>query len=255
MTITRAFTIPFLTVLSALGASGRAAETHGGHHGWDYGKEHGPQHWADLDPAFAACKAGHRQSPIDIAETVEADLPAIEFDYRPSPLRIVDNGHTVMATYAPGSSIRVGGHRYELKQIHFHRPSENTLHGKAYAMEAHLVHADDTGRLAVVAVLLQEGTENALVRDLWSHLPSAKEKEEVDEAVRIDAARLLPASHGYFAFDGSLTTPPCSENVDWMVMKDPVQVSADEIARFARLYPNDARTTQPPYGRVVRETR
>ena len=245
-----------MAILAFLGAAGRAAaDPPAGHHGWDYGREHGPEHWSELDPGFAACKAGHRQSPIDIADTVKADLPAIEFDYRPSPLRIVDNGHTVMATYAPGSSIRVVGHRYELKQIHFHRPAENTVHGKRYAMEAHLVHADEAGWLAVVGVLIESGRENALVRELWSHLPGEKEKEEVHDGVRIDAASLLPAGRGYYAFEGSLTTPPCSENVDWMVLKEPVQVSAEEIDRFARLYPNDARTIQPGYGRVVRETR
>lgn len=248
--------IALLALLSAAGATGRPAEAPPAEgHGWDYGKEHGPEHWGDLDPRFAACKAGHRQSPIDIGETVKADLPPIEFDYRPSPLRIVDNGHTVMATYGPGSSIRVDGRRYELKQIHFHRPSENTVHGKRYEMEAHLVHADAAGRLAVVAVLLERGRENALVRDLWSHLPGEKEKEELPVGVRIDASSLLPAGRGYYAFEGSLTTPPCSEEVDWIVLKDPVQVSDEEIGRFSRLYPNDARTTQPAYGRVVRETR
>lgn len=256
MTHTHTRGIALLAFLAGAGLTGRAAENPpAGQHGWDYGREHGPEHWGDLDPGFAACKSGHHQSPIDIEGTVKADLPAIQFDYRPSALRIVDNGHTVMASYAAGSSIQVGGHRYELKQIHFHRPSENTVHGKKYEMEAHLVHADEAGRLAVVAVLLEAGGENALVSELWTHLPGEKEKEEVPDGVRINAADLLPARHGYYAFEGSLTTPPCSENVDWMVLKDPVQVSAEEIARFARLYPNDARTTQPGYGRVVRENR
>jgi len=249
-----------LAFLCTAGAAGWAGEAphkapHKGAHSWDYGKEHGPEHWADLDPKFAACKAGHHQSPIDIVETVKDDLPAIVFDYHPSPLRIVDNGHTVMAPYGPGSSIRVGGHTYALQQIHFHRPGENAVHGKRYAMEAHLVHSDDAGRLAVVAVLLEEGRENALVRDLWSHMPGEKEKEEVDDAVQIDATTLLPAGRGYYAFEGSLTTPPCSEDVAWLVLKEPVGVSAEEVARFARLYPNDARTLQPAYGRVVRESR
>ena len=225
------------------------------HHDWDYGRAHGPSHWGDLKAEFAACKAGHNQSPIDVRQTVKADLPAIEFDYRNAPLRIVDNGHTVQATWAPGSSIQVGGHRYELQQIHFHRPSENKVGGRGFDMEAHLVHADASGALAVVAVLLETGQENALVRELWNDLPPDKEKEEVREDVQIDAAALLPADRGYYTFEGSLTTPPCSEHVTWLVLKQPVQVSAAEVARFAELYPNDARPTQPLHGRVVRESR
>jgi carbonic anhydrase len=224
-------------------------------HHWNYGKENGPARWGDLEPDFATCKVGHRQSPIDIEETVKADLPPIQFDYGPSPLRIVDNGHTVMATYGPGSSIRVGEDVYQLKQVHFHRPSENTVRGTRYAMEAHLVHADDRGRLAVVAVLLETGKENALVRELWSAVPPEKGKEEVREGAQIDAGEILPADRGYYTFEGSLTTPPCSENVTWLVLKQPVQLSAAQIARFSKLYPDDARPTQRLEGRVVRATR
>lgn len=224
-------------------------------HEWDYGKVRGPEHWGDLKPEFASCKAGHRQSPIDIQETVKAELPPIEFDYHASPLRIVDNGHTVMASFGPGSFIRVGEQRYQLKQLHFHRPSENKIHGEGYEMEAHLVHADDSGRLAVVAVLLEAGQENALVGELWNDVPREKGKDEAREGVQINAADLLPAARGYYAFEGSLTTPPCSEDVTWLVLKQPVQVSAAQVARFSKLYPDDARPTQKLDGRVVRETR
>jgi carbonic anhydrase len=245
-----------LAILSIVAATARAGEAKpSAQHEWDYGKEHGPAHWGDLDPEFAPCKVGQRQSPIDIRETVKADLPPIEFDYHPSPLRIVDNGHTIMASYASGSSIKVGADRYELKQLHFHRPSENWVRGKRYAMEAHLVHADASGRLAVVALLLETGRENALVRELWNDIPREKGKEQLRQEVQIDAAHLLPAARGYYAFDGSLTTPPCSENVSWLVLKQPVQVSAAEVAQFSKLYPNDARTLQALHGRVVRETR
>ena len=223
-------------------------------HVWDYGKEHGAEHWGDLDPKFAQCKVGRHQSPVDIQKTEKADLPAIEFDYRPSPLRIVDNGHTIMVTYAPGSSIRIGDARYELKQFHFHRPSETTIHGKTYEMELHLVHADQEGRLAVVAVLLERGPESALVRELWKDVPPEKEHEAVLEGVQINVAEMLPSDRGYYALEGSLTTPPCTENVSWFVLKRPAALSADEIAQFSRWYRRDARPTQPLYGRVVRET-
>jgi carbonic anhydrase len=224
-------------------------------HEWDYGKEHGPDHWGALKPEFAVCQSGHHQSPIDIGKTERADLPPIQFDYRASPLRIVDNGHTIQVNYGPGSSIRVGDRQYVLKQFHFHHPSEEMVHGRHHEMSLHLVHADAAGSLAVVAVLLDAGTENALVRQLWNNLPKEEEKEERRDAVQINVADLLPADRGYYTFEGSLTTPPCSENVTWFVLKQPVALSTEQIARFSKRYPDDARPTQPLYGRVVRETR
>jgi carbonic anhydrase len=224
-------------------------------HVWDYSGSQGPSHWGDLKPEFAACREGHRQSPIDIRSPQRVDLPAIEFDYRPSPLHIVDNGHTIMINYAPGSFIRVGGKQYELKQFHFHRPGEEEISGHAFEMEAHLVHADSDGNLAVVAVLLNKGSDNSLIHELWNDLPKEKEKEEVLENVHIDVAQLLPVSRGYYTFPGSLTTPPCSENVNWFVLKQPVTISGDEIEKFSHLYRNDARPTQPLDGRVVLESK
>jgi carbonic anhydrase len=235
----------------AAGSTGQAQHPE---HTWDYGQTLGPGHWGDLKPEFAACKTGHRQSPIDIRNPQKADLPAIRFDYQHSPLRIIDNGHTIMVNYAPGSSMSVGGKKYALQQFHFHRPSEERVNGKTFAMSLHLVHADETGKLAVVAVLLQQGEANLLLAELWKDLPRQKEKEDRWDNIQIDASRLLPADKGYYTFSGSLTTPPCSENVTWFVLKNPVTVSAEEIERFSRLYRDDARPTQPSYGRVVQES-
>lgn len=222
---------------------------------WDYGTLHGPSHWSELNPEFASCGNGHHQSPIDIRNPQKADLPPLQFDYKPVPLDIIDNGHTIMINYAPGSSLTVGGKRYELKQFHFHRPSEEKINGKGFAMTVHLVHADAQGKLAVVAVLLQQGEDNALVRQLWSNMPTEKEKEEHLNNIQIDMDGLLPADRGYYTFSGSLTTPPCSEDVTWFVLKHPVTVSAAEIEQFSKLYRNDARPTQPLYDRVVQESR
>jgi carbonic anhydrase len=224
-------------------------------HEWDYGKELGPQRWGDLKQEFATCKVGRRQSPIDIRKTEKADLPVLQFDYKPSPLRIVDNGHTIMVTYAAGSFLRVGDAQYQLKQFHFHRPSEERIHGKTHEMVLHLVHADATGQLAVVAVLLDQGKDNPLIRELWKDIPKDKDHEAFLEAVQINAANALPSERGYFTFEGSLTTPPCSESVTWFVLKQPVAISADEIAQFSKLYRQDARPTQPLYDRVVKETK
>jgi len=232
-----------------------ASQEHHPGHDWDYGESQGPAHWGELKPEFAPCKNGHRQSPIDIRNSQRTDLPPIQFDYKPSPLHIIDNGHTVMINYAPGSFMSVGGTKYALQQFHFHRPSEEKINGKVYEMEVHLVHADQEGKLAVVAVLLQMGEDNPLVHELWNDLPAEKEKEESLDNIQIDVDGLLPADRGYYTFPGSLTTPPCSENVTWFVLKHAVTVSATEIEQFSKLYRRDARPTQPLYNRVVLESK
>ena len=224
-----------------------------GHH-WSYGKHGGPSEWGELDHAFASCQVGKVQSPIDIRAAKAADLPAIKFDYKPAPLKLIDNGHTIQVNYPPGSSIDVGGTRNELVQFHFHQPSEEKIDGKAHAMVAHLVHKGGDGTLAVVAVLLDKGQDNPVLRAIWSHLPKQKEKD-VAASATIDAAALLPGDKGYYTFQGSLTTPPCSEGVRWFVLKTPMTVAASELTAFARLYPMNARPTQPLNGRAVEATR
>jgi len=232
---------------------GCAAQEHQPEHIWDYGEALGPSHWGDLKPEFAACKNGHHQSPIDIRGAQKADLPPIQFEYKRSPLHIIDNGHTVMVNYGPGSSISVGGHEYVLKQFHFHRPSEEKINGKSFDMTVHLVHADSEGNLAVIAVLLKQGEDNPLVHELWSELPKEKEKEDLLDNIQIDVSALLPSDRSYYTFSGSLTTPPCSEDVTWFVLKHPTTIAEEEISQFSRLYRNDARPTQPLYDRVVLE--
>ena len=232
-----------------------AAQEHTPVHTWDYSEAQGPSHWGDLKPEFATCKNGHSQSPIDIRNPQKADLPPIQFDYKASPLHIIDNGHTIMINYVPGSFMSVGEKKYALKQFHFHRPSEEKINGKEYEMVVHLVHEDQEGKLAVVAVLLQRGGDNPLVHELWNALPKEKEKEEFLSGVQIDVTQILPADRGYYTFPGSLTTPPCSENVTWFVLKHPITVSSAEIEQFSKLYRHDARPTQPLYNRVVLETK
>jgi carbonic anhydrase len=225
-------------------------------HHWTYGGETGPAHWGALEPEFGACGLGHEQSPIDIRSDAaqKADLPAIEFAYRPSPLKIVDTGHSIQVNYAPGSFITVGGHRYELVQFHFHKPSEESLDGKRSDMVAHLVHKDADGHLAVVAVLLKAGALNPMVATLWANIPSGKEKERDAGDVQVDATDLLPSGRAYYTFNGSLTTPPCSEGVTWFVLKSPSSLSPGEIERFGRVYPMNARPVQPLNGRTVRSS-
>ena len=221
---------------------------------WSYGGHGGPAEWAALNPEFATCKLGTHQSPIDIRGAKTADLPAIAFNYQPAPLAIIDNGHTIQVNYAPGSTITVGERRYELQQFHFHKPSEEKVDGKAHAMVAHLVHKGSDGSLAVVAVLLDKGQDNPTLRAVWRHLPKQKEKEIAAPAT-IDASALLPADKGYYTFAGSLTTPPCSEGVRWFVLKTPMTLAASELTAFAKLYPMNARPTQPLNGRAIEATR
>jgi carbonic anhydrase len=228
-----------------------------GEHHWSYSGDMGPPQWAALESDYSACGVGKMQSPIDIRDSVakRAALPEIVFDYKPSPLKIVDNGHTIQVDYAPGSFITVQDKRYELVQFHFHKPSEEKIDGKSAAMVAHLVHKSADGNLAVVAVLLKAGQPNRLVETLWKNIPSKKEGETAVAGVEINAADLLPAKRAaYYTFTGSLTTPPCSEDVTWFVLKSPTSISNTEVARFAQLYPMNARPTQPLNGREIRAT-
>jgi carbonic anhydrase len=227
-------------------------------HHWSYRGSTGPAEWAALETEYTACGLGKAQSPIDIrdADAKKSDLSPIAFDYKPSPLRIIDNGHTVQVDYAPGSSISVQGKRYDLVQFHFHRPSEEKIDGKSADMVAHLVHKDRDGNLAVVAVLLKAGGSSRLIDTLWKNVPKAKGEERVVPGVEVNAADLLPANKAaYYTFTGSLTTPPCSEGVTWFVLKTPASISQDEVVRFAHLYPMNARPTQPVNGREIRVTR
>lgn len=245
-----------MCLIAALAFSAQG-QTHG--HGtsphWSYSGKGGPAHWWELDPRFAACKSGTFETPIDIQQSVPADLPELRFDYRPSPLTIVDNGHTVLVNYAPGSTLSVGDRKYELKQFHFHHPSEERIHHRRWEMVVHFVHQDTQGRLAVVAVLLTAGKRHPLIDVLWRNLPAEKEKPEAPPDTSVQAHDLLPSKLGYYAFPGSLTTPPCTEGVQWFVLKTPVELSAAQIGRFAKLYPNNARPLQPLHGRRVMETR
>jgi len=231
---------------AAKGQAGHAAH-------WDYQGDAGPQSWGRLKPEFAKCASGERQSPIDIRDGLKLQLEPVQFDYRPSRFRVIDNGHTVQVNVAGGNAIETMGRRYSLVQFHFHRPSEERIEGRQFDMVAHLVHKDIEGRLAVVAVLLDQGSAHPLVQTVWNNLPLEK-GEEVSAKAMLDLNALLPAERSYFTYMGSLTTPPCSEGVLWMVMKQPVQISPEQIGIFSRLYPMNARPVQSASGRLIKES-
>ena len=243
------------TSLVTVGQEAQRSKADAHHPHWSYSGEGGPQHWGELQPDFSTCKLGTYQSPIDIKAAAKSDLPALQFGYRPAVLNFVDNGHTLMVTYAPGSTLTTVGKKYELKQFHFHRPSEERINGKPLEMVVHLVHADAQGHLAVVAALVKAGKENPLFATLWKHVPRRKEQPETNPDILVDAKDLLPDARGYYQFSGSLTTPPCTEGVDWYVLKTPIEASRDQISTFAKLYPNNARPAQPLHGRKIMETK
>jgi carbonic anhydrase len=230
-----------------------AAPTPARHVEWSYDGAGGPEHWAELKPEFATCARGTRQSPIDIRDGIKVELDPVQFDYRPATFRVIDNGHTVRVEVGAGNAIDVLGRHYELIEFHFHRPSEERVDGQAFAMVAHLVHKAADGRLAVVAVLLEPGRAQPVVQSVWNNLPLDK-GEEVTPKVSIDLSGLLPEDRRYYTYMGSLTTPPCSEGVLWMVMRKPVTLSPEQIGVFARLYPMNARPIQQASGRLIKES-
>jgi carbonic anhydrase len=227
---------------------------------WTYEGATGADHWSDLDPDYAACNAGKEQSPIDIRNPEKAELPAIRFEYKSGPLKyLINNGHTIRVNYhdAPehGNFLVVGGKRYQLMQFHFHRPSEEYINGTPYDMVIHLMHAASDGKAAGVAVFVKAGRANATVQRIWEHMPNIEGKEAEIAGVEINPAGLLPRDVAYYTSMGSQTAPPCTEGVTWFVLKTPVDLSAEQINAFAKLYPHDVRPLQPLNGRVVKVSR
>jgi carbonic anhydrase len=220
---------------------------------WSHEGPAGPAAWGKLKPEFAKCGIGTRQSPIDLRDGIPVQLEPLRFTYQPGPFRVIDDGHTVEVRVAPGNVVEVSGRRFELQQFHFHRPSEERIAGRQFDLSVHLVHQDAQGRLAVVAVVLEQGAAQPVVQAVWNNLPLEKGEEQPAHGL-LDPQQLLPAERGYFTYMGSLTTPPCSEGVLWMVMKQPVPVSAEQIAIFSRLYPMNARPLQDSGGRMIKES-
>ncbi len=223
----------------------------GSHPHWTYAEHGGPAKWSELDPGFAACGTGKLQSPIDLRDAREADLPPIQVAYRPGEVKVVNNGHTIQVAVPAGSTITVGGHAYELQQLHFHTPSEEAISGERAPLVAHLVHKDAAGKLAVVAVLFDVGAASAALEPVFAKLPAKPETEVTLSGAKLDPAALLPSGLGYYAFEGSLTTPPCTEGVRWMVLRSRATISKAQLAAFRKLYPANARPLQPANGREI----
>ena len=222
---------------------------------WSYEGEGSPEHWSELSQENHLCKQGMNQSPIDINDTLKAHVNPLKTHYVDSPTTIINNGHTIQAGFAANAqdSVLIDGVSFQLQQLHFHAPSENTLHGKHYAMEMHLVHKNADGELAVVAVMFEIGAANSELSKLWQAMP-AKAEASGELKQKIDINKLLPTDLTHYRFSGSLTTPPCSEGVRWLVMKHPVTLSEQQLKQFTSVMHHDNnRPVQPLHGRIVVE--
>jgi len=209
--------------------------------------------WGEI-AEFETCKLGNEQSPINIIkkDVKKTGLPAIDAQYKPSKAKIVNNRHTIQINLTAAGSAKLRNDVYELVQFHFHTPSEEKINGKNYPMVAHLVHKNAAGHLAVIALLIEQGKENTALKNVFLNLPT--EESTNDLADEINVADILPTSLKYYAFNGSLTTPPCSEKVAWYVVKNPIALSQTQINAFRKIFKNNARPIQPLNGRVVEES-
>jgi len=219
---------------------------------WGYSGEAGPEHWAELSPEYAVCGTGVNQSPVNISDTVVAELDPLELDYQGSSTTVINNGHTLQVDAKPGSSLRVGTEVFQLLQLHFHSPSEHHVDGKEFLLEAHFVHQNEQGEIAVVAVLFGDGSWNADLEKIGDAAP-----DTIGQSVLLDINFAELKVHtrlaSYFRYNGSFTTPPCTEGVRWYVLKETGTMSPDQAARYVDLIGEDARGPQPLNARIVLE--
>jgi carbonic anhydrase len=247
--IVNIFYIIFLVLLTSVFSPQILAEEN--KQNWSYGTIDNPAKWAKINSEFALCELGSNQSPINIKNTSLAVTPLnLEFNYQSTPLSIINNGHTIQINYKPGSNIKINNEEYELLQFHFHTPSEHTINNQASAMELHLVHRNARGQLAVVGVMMQKGLANPLIDQIWMNIPPVGKNNNVKTS-SINVDNLLPNNKEYFSYIGSLTTPPCSENVKWNVLKTPIQVSEKQIKEFQSVYQINARPVQSINNRKI----
>lgn len=219
---------------------------------WSYSGAEGPEFWGDLSPEFATCKTGQEQTPINVPGTAAVQPgSSLQLNWKPSAIHLENNGHTAQVNLDEGSTMAYQGKEYALKQFHFHAASEHQVAGKAYAMEAHFVHQSAAGELAVVGVMMETGAASSWLNPWWDAIPTAKGK--VDAAGQVDPKAALPSELSHFTYSGSLTTPPCSEKVRWVLLTTPVTVSQAQIDKFTGILgPVTNRPLQPVNGRLHR---
>lgn len=218
---------------------------------WTYDGPTGPEAWGRLSPEFAVCDTGRQGSPVDIDDSIPAQLGRFDVQWRPVAGQVVDTGHGIQVNVADAGGFATADHRYDLLQFHFHTPAEHLLQGRRFPLEAHFVHRRDDGLLGVIGVFVQEGAANPVLQAVLDELAGRR-----GAAASLPIANLLPRDRDYYRYAGSLTTPPCTETVDWFVMNQPITASRDQIATLVRLYADNARPVQPLYRRfILRSTR
>lgn len=243
----------YKAALLALGMGMLPATTFASH--WGYEGKESPEHWGEIEDTYKICQTGRNQSPVNIDSTLKAQIAPLLTHYTDGPITLLNNGHTIQAVMKSGAqdSITLDNVPYTLQQFHFHAPSENTVQGKHYAMEMHLVHTNAEGEIVVVAVMFDKGEANQELDDLWRNMPTTAEQNTALKP-NLDINKLLPTNKSYWRFSGSLTTPPCSEGVIWVVLKEPMTLSDSQLAKFTRtMHRDNNRPVQPLHGRVVVE--
>lgn len=235
-------TLSLSAIAAALLTTGCASHNENMEHGksheahWGYTGKHSPAHWGEMKEEFAMCSKGKMQTPINIVPTQDIDVKALGFDYKTTSTNVINNGHTVQVNIATGSTVNIDGVDYELKQFHFHTPSENNINGHKYALEAHFVHATKDGSLSVVAVMFEEGKENPILEKIWSKFPLKENHKVSIDLSTNDIKAIMPANKEYYKFMGSLTTPPCSQNVKWNVFKTSMTISKEQVKEFFDIF-------------------
>lgn len=216
---------------------------------WSYTGSNGPEEWGKLSPEFSFCSCGKSQSPIDISQFEVAGHPNIIFNYKASAATVINNGHTIQANLADrDNSIAVDDVPFQLIQFHFHTPSEHTINGLSFPIELHLVHSDAAGNLAVVGVMMRNGAENRELSSIFNSKAAERESAFEDS---FDISNLLPEGAAYYRYTGSLTTPPCTEGVMWIVLETPIEMSEMQIQSFKEIFPFNNRPIQPLNGRRI----
>jgi carbonic anhydrase len=219
-------------------------------HSWSYGGENNPTHWGELEPEYHLCDTGREQSPVDFKKTTNGEPSNIELDYKPTSMVVENNGHTVLIPYNSDSYATFAGEKYQLVQFHFHTPSEHLIKGNASAMELHLVHKNPENNLSVIGVFIKEGKANPTLEKIWENMPTTPGKKQV-EGVSINVKKLLPKSLSHYQYQGSLTTPPCTQGVLWNVLLTPIEASKEQIEKFEQIFTVNARPVQSLNGREV----
>ncbi|MEM6611526.1 MAG: carbonic anhydrase family protein [Cyanobacteria bacterium P01_C01_bin.72] len=220
---------------------------------WGYEGEYNADQWGLLSNEFESCRIGRNQSPINLSSinnNPSRKSAEIKFNYQSSAVEVVNNGHTIVVNYGEGSSVLIDNKEYALKQFHFHTPSEHTIDNEASAMEVHFVHQNDAGEIAVVGAMINSGEENPLIARVWQAIPDGN-KAHKNQKMELNAIDLLPKNKTYFSYQGSLTTPPCSEDVSWNLLLEPIEVSSPQIATFSNIFSYNARPIQSLNGRLI----